>query len=158
MAATYVLDTNLLVHYIRGADLARYVDATYAPFEGDQIAFVSVVTVGEIYALAYKFGWGRRKRKTLQGLLDEIPTEPIYRQDIIDRYAEIDAYAANKLPGQPLPPGASGFVLGKNDLWIAATSSVYRATLLTTDKDFDPLDGVFLDRVYIDPDADYASY
>jgi tRNA(fMet)-specific endonuclease VapC len=41
--------------------------------------------------------------------------------------------------------------MGKNDLWIAATASVLKARLLTTDHDFDHLDGIFLDVLYIDP-------
>jgi predicted nucleic acid-binding protein len=35
--------------------------------------------------------------------------------------------------------------MGKNDLWIAATASVYKMTLMTMDKDFEHLDEVFLD-------------
>lgn len=31
--------------------------------------------------------------------------------------------------------------MGKNDLWIAATAAMSEATLLTTDNDFDHLDG-----------------
>jgi predicted nucleic acid-binding protein len=41
--------------------------------------------------------------------------------------------------------------MGKNDLWIAATASVQSATLITTDKDFDHLNGVFLPVIYVDP-------
>ncbi len=41
--------------------------------------------------------------------------------------------------------------MGKNDLWIAATANATGALLLTTDKDFDHLDGAFLNRVWIDP-------
>ena len=40
--------------------------------------------------------------------------------------------------------------MGKNDLWIAATASVLKANLLVIDHDFDHLDGVFLNRIYID--------
>jgi len=40
--------------------------------------------------------------------------------------------------------------MGDNDIWIAATASVLKATLLTTDRDFDHLDGVFLRVFYID--------
>ena len=43
--------------------------------------------------------------------------------------------------------------MGKNDLWIAATSSVYDLVLLTTDKDFNHLDGAYLDLEYIDIEA-----
>jgi predicted nucleic acid-binding protein len=41
--------------------------------------------------------------------------------------------------------------MGKNDIWIAATASVLNATLITTDNDFDHLNGVFLPVIYIDP-------
>ena len=44
-----------------------------------------------------------------------------------------------------------GIKMGKNDLWIAATAQVSGATLLTTDMDFDHLDGVLLEREWIDP-------
>jgi len=40
--------------------------------------------------------------------------------------------------------------MGKNDLWIAATSSILNATLLTTDTGFDHLNSVFLTIFYID--------
>jgi predicted nucleic acid-binding protein len=40
--------------------------------------------------------------------------------------------------------------MGKNDLWIAATSSVLNATLLTTDGDFDHLNGAYLTVIKID--------
>ena len=74
----------------------------------------------------------------------------INHERMIHRFAEIDAYSQGKLPGKPLPPGLSSRNTGKNDLWIAATGSVRNATLLTTDHDFDHLNGVFLNVVYID--------
>jgi len=37
--------------------------------------------------------------------------------------------------------------VGKNDLWIAATAQVTNSKLVTTDKDFDHLDGVFIDII-----------
>jgi len=40
--------------------------------------------------------------------------------------------------------------MGKNDIWIAATASVYGLTLLTTDKDFDHLNEVHVNLEYID--------
>jgi tRNA(fMet)-specific endonuclease VapC len=159
MPDVYLLDTGIVLGYMIRAPYARYVDRTYRPFQSPNFSFISVATRGEIEAIAYKRAWGERKRKQLRrSYLDRLTVVSIHQDAIVTRYAEIDAYAANKLPGQPLPPGALGFVLGKNDLWIAATASVYGATLLTTDQDFGPLEGVFLDRIYIDPGADYASY
>ncbi len=63
--------------------------------------------------------------------------------EIIRAYSVIDAHSQRR--GQPL---------GKNDAWIAATASVTGARLLTTDKDFDRLDPIFLQRDWIDPTAD----
>lgn len=40
--------------------------------------------------------------------------------------------------------------MGKNDLWIAATASAIDATLITSDKDFDHLDGNYLTVGYYD--------
>jgi len=59
---------------------------------------------------------------------------------IPDAYVKIDVYSEG-----------IGRTMGKNDLWIAATANVTSATLLTTDKDFDHLDGAFINRVWIDP-------
>lgn len=35
--------------------------------------------------------------------------------------------------------------MGKNDLWIAATASILGAKLLTTDNDFEHLNGKYLE-------------
>jgi predicted nucleic acid-binding protein len=64
---------------------------------------------------------------------------------LIMRYAEIDAYSQGKLIDKPLPKGLSARNMGKNDLWIAATASTLNIPLLTTDNDFDHLNGVFLE-------------
>jgi tRNA(fMet)-specific endonuclease VapC len=49
-----------------------------------------------------------------------------------------------------LPAGLTARNMGKNDLWIAATGSVLKATLLTMDEDFNHLNKIFLDVVRID--------
>jgi predicted nucleic acid-binding protein len=153
MAETYVLDTNILVGYIRDAPYSRFIDDKFAPFEGDNFALVSIVTHGELFSLAYQLGWGKKKRAHLRSQLSEVSVLNIDYTEIIDCYAEIDAYSQGKLKGKPL--GTSSRNMGKNDLWIAATASVTEASLLTTDKDFNHLDGEYLDVQYVDPDADY---
>ena len=40
--------------------------------------------------------------------------------------------------------------MGKNDLWIAATAHASGAVLVTTDKDFDHLHGIWLNREFVD--------
>ena len=69
----------------------------------------------------------------------------INTESIIKRYAEIDAYSQGNLTDRPLATSARN--MGKNDLWIAATASVYEARLLTLDKDFAHLNGVYLEVV-----------
>ncbi|MGB1243372.1 MAG: PIN domain-containing protein [Chitinophagales bacterium] len=59
-------------------------------------------------------------------------------------YGEIDVYSQGKLKARRLPRGLSARNMGKNDLWISSTASVTGATLLTTDKDFQHLDGIYL--------------
>ncbi len=55
----------------------------------------------------------------------------IHLDEIIERYGEIDAYSQNKLTNKPLQLSARN--MGKNDIWIAATASVYNMTLMTMD-------------------------
>jgi len=150
---TYVLDSNIFVGYVRDAPFSRYVDREYAPLGHNNIALVSIVTRGEVKSLAYQFNWGRAKKNQLQQLVNRVRAISIQSADLIDRYAEIDAYSQNALTDRPL--GTSDRNMGKNDVWIAATASVIEATLLTTDDDFDHLHGEFLHRIYIDPDAEY---
>ena len=71
------------------------------------------------------------------GYFDEIFID---NRAIVDAYASIDAYFSRQ--GRPM---------GKNDLWIAATTHALGARLLTTDRDFDPLSPMFLERGWIDP-------
>ncbi len=102
--------------------------------------FISIVTEGEIRALALQFDWGITKQSRMEDLLNYFIVIPIPFSRIVDAYAEIDDYSRR-----------NGFVLGKNDIWIAATAHVTQARLLTTDKDFDHLHGGFLQRDWIDP-------
>ena len=40
--------------------------------------------------------------------------------------------------------------MGKNDLWIAATAYVTGSKLITSDKDFDHLDGEYFEVLYFE--------
>lgn len=88
--------------------------------------------------------------KTLDELLGKLPTVDISHEQIIQRYAEIDAFSLGKDKARALRSGQTARVMGKNDLWIAATASVLNAALLAIDHDFDHLSSVFLDVLYID--------
>lgn len=149
--AKFILDTGLLLGYVRDARFVQYVDAKYRVTGPPNIVVISTVSVGEIKSLAMQFGWGAKKAETLDALLRRVPHVGIGHPMILDRYAEIDVYSLGKHPKHRLPQGMSSRNMGKNDLWIAATGSVVKATLLTLDTDFDHLDGVFLPVARVDP-------
>ena len=138
----YLLDTNIIVHLIRSSFLVDSLRKDYKIFDQTRRPLISVVTEGELESFALKNDWGINKRRELDRYLTEFLVVDIRIKTIINRYAEIDAFSQNKLKGRPL--GHSARNMGKNDLWIAATTSVLDATLLTTDKDFDHLNNEFL--------------
>lgn len=145
----FLLDTGVVLGYARSAGYAEYVEKKFDIFANTPL--VSVVSKGEIYSLALQRNWGTNKLKLLDELLRTLPVVDINHDQIIRRYAEIDTYSLGRSSVKPLPQGQTARQMGKNDLWIAATASVLRGTLLTTDHDFDHLDKVFVDVVYIDP-------
>jgi tRNA(fMet)-specific endonuclease VapC len=153
--AKYLLDTGILLGYVRAVDYAKYIEQTFGLMAPTNISFISIVTVGEIYSLAAQLHWGEKRKKVVENLLDEVYSIDINNRDILERYAEIDAFSQGRSMERTLPDGMSSRNMGKNDLWIAASASVLNAKLLTTDKDFEHLNGEFLEVIYIDPGADY---
>lgn len=144
----YILDTNILIIYIRGRNLKEYIESTFRPFEPPNVPMISVVTIGEIESFAKQNKWGIRRIQLMHDFLKQFVVVDINVKQIIEKYAEIDTFSQGKLEGRPLRMSSRN--MGKNDLWIAATSSVTKATLLTTDSDFNHLNGVYLDLKKID--------
>lgn len=148
--AKYLLDTGSLLGFVRGAPYGAYTEQKFGTNQPPNISLMSVVSKGELLSLAIQLGWGIPKQQTLENLLRQIPQVDINNDPVMRRYADIDAYSQGKGTSRPLPQGVTSRNMGKNDLWVAATASVLNASLLTTDKDFDHLNGVFLDVIYID--------
>lgn len=141
-APLYLLDTNILVAYIRAGPLGQYIDATYSLRHQPNKPLISAVTKGEIRSLARQFGWGPAKRQALADLLqNELVSIEIDQPAIMDAYEEIDHYSLTH------PVGA--YNMGKNDLWIAATAKATGAVLLTTDLDFDHLNPTHIRHICI---------
>jgi tRNA(fMet)-specific endonuclease VapC len=138
----YLLDTNVLVHYVRASPVWVRIRDVYQPLTVIPSPLISVVSEGEIRSLALQWKWGRKKLDQMEFALSFFQSQTIDNPDLIRTYAAIDAYCEEI--GQPL---------GKNDLWIAATAAVTGACLLTTDRDFDRLVPRFLTRDWIDPDT-----
>jgi tRNA(fMet)-specific endonuclease VapC len=135
-----MLDSNILLYYVRQNPLAEDIEARYALTSVNPVPIISIVSEGELRALALQLAWGAQKRRHLEDLLDYFTIIPLPFSRVITVYAEIDDYSRR-----------NGVAMGKNDIWIAATASVTGARLLTTDKDFDHLNGTFLSRDWIDP-------
>ena len=142
----YLLDTNLLFLYGRVNEVSDRIEQDYNFFAGQNRLAASVVTLGELNALGKKLRLGRRRLDFLTKLVFDVNVLDINLTEVIERYGEIDAYSQGKLNTGKF----AARNMGKNDLWIAATASVYGLTLATTDRDFDHLDGSYLRLVYID--------
>ncbi len=77
----------------------------------------------------------------LNDYLRRFPAFDIGGNGILNAYVEIENYS--DLEGRDMG--------SKNDLWIAVTATVHDVTLLTTDKDFNHLNGNFIVVEYIAP-------
>jgi len=143
----FLFDTNILVYYIRKPEVLSDFEYDYQPFSNQNVALISIVTEAEMKSLAIQFGWGEKKMRQLEKLLGYFLKVPVQTERQIKVYAEMDAYSKHKDPERKYPDGYSSITVGKNDLWIAATARVTNSTLVTTDDDFDHLNGVFIDLI-----------
>lgn len=137
--AGYLLDTNILVHLIRGKAVGNAIEASFGLRATLNRSLICVVTVGEMYSLARKWNWGQGALARLHRLLGQVVWVDINRPPILGAYGEIDTLSDRA--GRPM---------GKNDVWIAAVAKVSRLTLLTTDGDFDHLHPGHLVRIRVD--------
>ena len=138
----YFLDTNLLLVYIRNNLLAKRIEQDLKLFDGKQNLITSVVSVGELRSIAKQNKWGSRRIQEMEDVLSDFLVADINSEDVLERYAEIDAFSQGKLAGTKSEFSSRN--MGKNDLWIAATASVLQAELFTTDRDFEHLSDKYL--------------
>ena len=141
----WILDTSILVHVLRGDPLGRHLVEQQQLRARPDVPLVSVVSIGEIMSLGRQWNWGSRKLDYMREVLAELVVVDINSEPVLSKYAEIDAWCRQ-----------NGVKPGKNDLWIAATAAASDAMLLTADRDFDALDGVFITSRYFDPAASYS--
>jgi tRNA(fMet)-specific endonuclease VapC len=136
----YLLDTNILVHSVRQGVVWNRIREEYQLLLIEPTPLISVVVAGELRSLAHQWGWGEAKRGRMEFALGYFHVVTIHDPPVIEAYAAIDAHFQRQ-----------GRSVGKNDLWIAATTMVSGATLLTTDHDFDDMDPLFLTREWVNP-------
>ena len=141
-----LLDTNVVVQVCRGKETGERIDKAYGLRSRPERPLISVITVGECLAFAKHRRWGDAKMATLREMLAEFVVVDIISRDVLERYAEIHAMGID-----------SGWNLSDNDTWIAATASVTSAVLLTTDKDFERVDGRLLKHIFISPQSPAAT-
>ena len=120
--------------------LGEYLINHYSLYVADPRPMVSDVTEGEIRSLAIQWKWGAHKLSQMEFVLSYFWRIAINTPEVFEAYAAIDAYSESK-----------GLPMGKNDVWIAAATHTTGAKLITTDKDFDHLQPVFITRDYIEP-------
>lgn len=143
----YILDTNILLIFIRNKSKAIEIQKKYDLFNSVNNPIISVVSLGEIKSIALRNKWGSNKINRLNITLNRLIVTDINSDDVINRYAEIEAFSQGKLETRPLNTSARN--MGKNDLWIAATVSVLNGYLITTDQDFNHLDQQYLELINI---------
>lgn len=143
----YLLDTNIALAYLRGAPIYQQIEADHHLSAPEAIILISVVTQAELLSIGVQNKWGEKKMNILAELLHKIIIIDINEADskLMKAYAQIDAFSQGKHPTMLLRDSARN--MGKNDLWIAATAHVTDSALLTTDHDFDHLDGRFIQLI-----------
>jgi tRNA(fMet)-specific endonuclease VapC len=141
----FILDTNICLAYIRGtSEFIKRIENEIELTSPNTFVIISVVTKAELLSLGIQNGWGKKKIESLEKLLNKMIIIDINERDemLMNAYATIDAFSQGKLNSEQLNMSARN--MGKNDLWIAATAHVSNAELLTTDSDFDHLNGKWI--------------
>ncbi len=144
----YILDTNILLSLVRSNTVGINISKKFDLFNLDNQVYISIAARAEILSIAKKRGWGNNKIQKLEQLLKNFTLLNL-NEAVVQKYVEIDAYSQGKDKIRVYPSKFSAKNMGKNDIWIAATAAVTSSTLLTTDKDFDHLDTIFIPVIRI---------
>ncbi len=90
----FVLDTCILLHYIRQDDRAKKVEDRLNLLGSDAVLIISSVTVGEIEGFVQRQNWGPRKMKQMKKLLEKLVAIDIVATDyqLMKSYATLWNY------------------------------------------------------------------
>jgi len=132
MAAPYLLDTTVLLHWTRNSPQAQAIDTNFQLSSSPMRPLVCEVSLGEMMAFSLSRSWGEQKLRRLAELERHVVVVHISEPGVRRAYAELSTLAQS-----------SGWSLfhGKNDLWVGAAAHAADAHLLTMDTDFLPLRG-----------------
>lgn len=137
----YVLDTNVILFYLKDNDTKEFIENNFGPFKKDNTGIISIVTIAEIGVLARRNDWGNRRIKIVEKLFENLVVVDVNSRDLIDAYIDVESFSENKHPTKKYSNSSRN--MGKNDIWIAATTIVTNSELITSDQDFEHLDGEF---------------
>lgn len=130
MPRPFLLDTSVLLHWVRNDRAAQTVEDRYHLEESSFRPLICEVSLGEMLAFSHQLGWGQTKRQRLMALEKRLVVIDLSDRRVHEAYGDLSTLARRK-----------GWALfnAKNDLWIAAAAKVSDAHLLTFDCDFLPL-------------------
>jgi tRNA(fMet)-specific endonuclease VapC len=127
----YLLDTNVVLHLVRGNAVGKELAAAFGLLNNVNRLLISIVSHGELLLLAARNKWGAEKRAALENALDNLVAVDLNDKAVLSAYVEVQQYSRQA-------PGGSR-ELNANDAWIVACAKAADATLLTTDRDFSHL-------------------
>ncbi|MGB0929393.1 MAG: PIN domain-containing protein, partial [Chitinophagales bacterium] len=111
---------------------------------------LSFATVAEVISFAIRLEWGKTGKEAIQSIINSL-TIIHSSQDLTNHYVDIASFSQGIHDTLRLPKGISARNMGENDIWIAATTkSIEGAELITTDRDFEHLDGVWFEVNYVE--------
>jgi len=143
-----LLDTNILIALAKSTNfhaLSKFINP-------DNLRVcTSVINIGELKSIALQNNWGGRKFQSLDEVLADVIVIDV-NQNLAQIYAEIDAFSQRKNPTYGEYSFPTPRNMGKNDLWIAATAALLGLKLVTTDADFNHLNGVFIEVRQLKPE------
>lgn len=147
-----IIDTCVFIHIVRETSTGKNCLTAIHNFDEEANIIVSVVTKAELQSFIAQNNWGKPKIDKLNKILNEITYIDIANADglLLNAYTQLDAYSKRKASDKKgdLLSG-SARKMGKNDLWIAATACALDIPLLTTDGDFDHLNGSLLNVIKV---------
>lgn len=148
----FVFDTNIILLYLKSKSFKDAINLNYAPFDKRNNPIISIVTVGEIQSISQRNKWGKNRIEAFETFLDRFIVVDIRFKEIIFAYADIDTFSQGKHQFKFLNNSARN--MGKNDLWIAATTFLTNSKLITTDKDFEHLQNIYFEVLFINPKSE----
>jgi predicted nucleic acid-binding protein len=147
-----LIDTCVFIHIVRETATGKKCLEELEKYDEAANIIVSVATKAELESFIAQNNWGKSKIDKLYKILEEITYIDISNADqlLISSYTEIDAFSNRKFKdksGNLL--NGSARKMGKNDLWIAATTYSLDIPLMTTDGDFDHLNGTMINVIKV---------